>query len=101
MSEKFSISSYDKMRKTAVKLREISEEYSKISNKLMDCASTMGAAWESSDNQDFVKQITGFNSELKTMADKLAEDAKTLDQIRSNYESHQDDNSAVVKRLQN
>lgn len=95
------VASYDEMGKAAAKLQSYSESYTEIYTKLLQNAQTMGAAWEGADNLAFVEQITGFTEELKYMAQRLAEDSKALDTMKSNYANRQNDNMTQVKKLQN
>ena len=95
------VASYDEMGKAAAKLQSYSESYTEIYTKLLQNAQTMGVAWEGADNQAFVEQITGFTEELKYMAQRLAEDSKTLDTMKNNYANRQDTNMTQVKKLQN
>ena len=97
----FAVSSFSDVQKTATKLREISASYTNIYTQLMEAASTIGAAYEGSDNLDFVNQITGFTEELRAMAEKLKTDAEILDKQMQNYTSKIDENSMTVKKMAN
>ncbi len=91
----------EELRATSAKLADLSGEYTSVYNKLMQDASTMGAAWEGEDNQAFVQQISGFTEELKQMADKILAASEGLKMQADNYSARQDDNIAVVKTLPN
>ena len=95
------VTSFDEMAKTAQKLNQLSQNYKQISKELMDCATTMGSAWEGADNQAFVKQISGFTAELDAMSQKLLDASKALDKQRANYVARQDQNIQEVQRLKN
>lgn len=80
---------------------QLSEEYTTVYTRLLNSASTMGAAWESADNQAFVEQINGFCEELKGMAAHLEQASQTLDRQAANYEDTRNNNIAAAKRLAN
>ncbi|SDM84924.1 WXG100 family type VII secretion target [Bacillus sp. OK048] len=83
------------------KIAELSETYTGIYTQLMQVAGTMGAAWEGEDNLAFVDQISGFNDDLKSMADKLLTASQALETQRANYAAMQDSNTAQVRKLTN
>ena len=101
MGKVFSVSSFDEMEKTAVRLEELSEIYTDIYKQLMQEASTMGTAWEGADNLAFVTRITGFTEELQTMAAKLKLAGETLKKQKGNYVAQQNNNISEVNKLVN
>lgn len=101
MGKTISVTSFEEMAKAAKKLQDASINYAEISGKLMNAASTMGAAWEGADNVAFVEQITGFSDDLKNMADKLSVAGEALDKQKENYVQRQNDNATQVKKLAN
>lgn len=101
MGKDINVQSFSDMANASQKLTSMSEEYKQLSNKLMQRAQDMGAAWEGADNQAFVQQISGFTQELDQMAQQLQIDAETLKKQKENYEQRQDDNISQVSKLAN
>ncbi|MDR1638856.1 MAG: WXG100 family type VII secretion target [Clostridiales bacterium] len=89
------------LHKASTTLIALSEEYTEIYKRLLNTASTMGAAWDSPDNRAFVDQINGFAAELQAMAEHIAASAKTLDQQGGNYETVVDAHIVQIKNMQN
>ena len=89
------------LHKAADKFRDLSQEYSTVYQRLINCASTMGEAWKAADNLAFVDQINGFCDELKNMTDHLTQAASALDMQAKNYEDARDNNISSVKQLAN
>ena len=81
----------EELGKASQKLQTISETYTGIYNRLLQKASTMGAAWEGEDNIAFVNKINGFCEELKAMGSKLQTASQGLEQQRANYVNRQND----------
>ena len=101
MGKNINVESFDEMAKASKKLQEISDSYTSISKQLMQEASTMGTAWEGSDNLAFVEKITGFTEELQAMAAALSNASQIIEQQRVNYVNRQDDNISAVGKLAN
>lgn len=101
MGKNITVSSFTELEATSKKLENHGQTYKNIYTRLLNCANTMGTAWEGADNQAFVQQIQGFADELKFMSEKLIEDSKLLHQQKENYVQRQDDNIAQVKKLKN
>ena len=85
----------------ADKLRQFSTDYTSVSNRLIQAATSMGEGYQSSDGDAFVRQITGFCDELKAMAEHLNLSAQALDKQARNYENVREHNLSVVKALAN
>lgn len=82
-------------------LKELSEEYSTIYQRLINTASTMGEAWKGADNLAYVERINGFCDELKAMTAHLMQCSTALDKQASTYEGIIDINITGVQQLAN
>lgn len=100
MGKSFSVD-YSSLSEAAKKLKDISDNYERISGELMEKATTMGTAWESADNRAFTDQIKGFADDLKNMSDKLEEASQRIEAQGNNYKTHSEDNIAQIGRLAN
>ncbi len=101
MGKSINVISFEEMAASAGKLKTASENYTELSNRLMQEAGSMGAAWEGADNQAFVEQISGFAEDLKLMAARLQSAGEALDRQRANYAARQDVNLSAVRQLVN
>ena len=100
MGKTFSVDT-DALNTAAAKLKELSGTFSDIARELMDRAETMGSAWDSPDNRDYVLQFQGLTDDLKAMADKLELCGNAIEGQSRNYQKHSEDNSGQVKKLAN
>jgi WXG100 family type VII secretion target len=91
----------EELKAVATKLEAFSGDYTDLYTNLMNVASTMGEAWQATDNLAFVEQITGFNDELKAMAERLLECSMALNQQAKNYDEVRNGNVTSVKQLAN
>jgi uncharacterized protein YukE len=91
---------YELMEARSKDFAEHSAEYAAISRQLLTAATSMGAAFESKDNDVYVERITEFcNNELKRMADKLAEGSEMLHQQAQEYRRREEENVASANTL--
>ena len=91
----------EELEKASQKMQGLSETYTEIYTQLLQESSTMGTAWEGTDNLAFVDQINGFCEELKTMASKLSAASQALEKQKTNYVTRQENNITQVKKLVN
>ncbi|MBP1573058.1 MAG: WXG100 family type VII secretion target [Oscillospiraceae bacterium] len=101
MGKVISVTSFTEMENSARKLEQLSEEYTKLYNCLLEEARTMGAAWEGADNLAFVTRIEGFTEEFAQMAQKLRTAGQTLRKQKENYAAQQESNITAVNKLMN
>lgn len=89
------------LHNAAATFRSLSEEYKTVYDRLLNCARTMGEAWNAADNLAYVDQINGFCEELQAMQTHIEQAATALDQQAKNYEDTRDTNITSVRQLQN
>ena len=83
----------------AGKLAELSQKYLSVKSQLLQTATSMGEAWQGSDNQAFVAQITDFCNELEKIGKKLDTASETMKTQKGQYETRLAENLAAAKSL--
>lgn len=89
------------LHKAADRFTQLAGEYTEVSSRLLNTASTMGEAWKAADNLAFVDQINGFCDDLQAMAAHLNQASQALTQQARNYETTRDNNTSSVRTLAN
>lgn len=95
----FSIESLSKIEEAGNKFKSLSDEYTKIYNELVTTATSLGEAYQGTDNDKFVEKITEFSEKLKAMAGKLKNGGETLILIKKNYKDAQGGNLGTAGKL--
>ena len=91
----------EQMMNTAVAIEDDASNYQRIYEQLINAASTIGPAFDTPENRDFVDQIEGCTKELKAMVERLSATAQLLKAQANNYQEISDINKAQVRKLQN
>ena len=91
----------EQMMNTAAAIEDDASNYQHIYEQLINVASTMGPAFDTPENRDFVDQIEGCTKELKAMVERLNATAQLLKAQANNYQEISDINKAQVRKLQN
>lgn len=100
MSGQFSVDPQE-LANVVRQIRRNAEEYNGIAKRLLETATTMGAAYDSDDNRAFVNQIEGCSNDLTAMVNKLNQIAQIVDTQRNDFETVSEHNATEVKKLQN
>lgn len=87
------------LKTTASKLSTASSEYGRIYKQLIQTATSMGAAYDSADNKEFVARIESCCTALQAMANKLQLASETLTRASDNYTATEEQNTQQAGRL--
>ena len=99
MAKEIFVSSFEELSKAASQLRERSQNYQEISNRIGQHVDTLTSAWEGKDQEQFVSQIREFDRNLKAMAEKIQAAAEVLEKQKAAYVEQQQHNIHDVKNL--
>lgn len=98
MSEKFTMRTGD-MATTAAAIRKLAEEFGAICGQLQNKASTMGDAYKSPDNLNYVAKMNECCGQLGKMVGKLNAAANLLDKQKGIVEEQVSANLTAAKNL--
>ena len=87
------------LRDAAKKDSGYADTIKEIYKSLLQQASTMGEAYQSSDNEAFVQKINGVATKLNQMVEKLRSGRDNLNTQAKNYEDRRQDNINQVNNL--
>ena len=89
------------LRDAATKVSGYADTFEEIYKSLLQQVSTMGEAYQSSDNEAFVQKINGVATKLNQMVEKLRSGRDNLNTQAKNYEDRRQDNINQVNNLGN
>jgi len=82
----------DRVRAKAEAVNGLSQEYSGLSKQLRNVATSMGRAYESADNKEYIKRVNECCDNLDKMAVKLADTAGLLRKQSGLYDKREEIN---------
>lgn len=89
----------DAVRQKARMLEGLADEYDGMRSRLLNTATSMGAAYESADNRVYVARITEFCEQMKEVSHRLRNAANVLNTQSSGYDRTESENAAQANRL--
>ncbi len=87
------------LRNAATKVSGYADTFEEIYKSLLQQASSMGEAYQSTDNEAFVEKINGIATNLNQMVEKLRAGSDNLTAQAQNYEDRRQDNINQVNSL--
>jgi WXG100 family type VII secretion target len=89
----------DAVRAKAEAVNGLSQEYSGLSKQLRNVATSMGQAYESADNKEYITRVNECCDNLDKMAVKLANTAQLLRTQSGEYDSTEQNNLQQASKL--
>lgn len=90
-----------KLESGALRIEQQSTAYEKSYARLFQTVETMNAGWQGKDNQAFISQIQGFQSDFIQMATLMKEYSNFLKTSAKIYRETQNERTAQARRLVN
>ena len=87
------------LRQKARQLESQAEQYDSMRNKLLNTATSMGAAYQSEDNKKYVARITDFCQQMREVSEKMRNGARVLMSQADGYEQTQSRNASDASKL--
>ena len=87
------------MKEKAGVLTQCAEDYERIGRQLQQEATSMGVAYDTADNRNYVSRIEAFCQELQRMAEKLKNAGITLSEQSQMYTIREEENTSAANRL--
>lgn len=89
-----------KLENGALRIEQQSTSYDKSYKRIYHAVDSMSASWQGKDNQAFVTQIRGFQSDFQQMSALMKEYANFLKLSANVYRKTQDERTSQARRLQ-
>ena len=89
----------DAVRQKANVVENFADEYDAIRLRLLNTATSMGAAYESADNKVYVARITECCNQLQQMSEKLRNAAQILKSQSDSYDATEENNTQQASKL--
>ena len=89
----------DAVRQKAKALANIADDYDSLRTRLLNTATSMGAAYESSDNRAYVARINEFCDQMREVSNRLRNAAEVLGTQSSNYDRTESENTVQASKL--
>ncbi|MEG0469090.1 WXG100 family type VII secretion target [Amedibacillus sp. YH-ame10] len=90
-----------KLESGALRIEQQGVAYEKSYARLFQAVETMSAGWQGKDNQAFITQIQGFQSDFIQMATLMKEYSSFLKTSAKIYRETQNERTAQARRLVN
>lgn len=87
------------VRQKAAQVNSYAEQYDVLRAKLLNVASSMGAAYDSKDNREYVSRITECCQQLIEVSNRLRNAAQEMTAQSRRYDATEDENSMQARRL--